>query len=82
MTEKNLVAIPTDLAHELNIKAGTRLEWTRDQDGMLRARPLPSRGELADHLMGAGRQWLKPGDDPIAELVAERARENEQEDRS
>jgi hypothetical protein len=31
-----------------------------------------SRGDLARQLMGAGRRWLKPGDDPIGELIRER----------
>jgi hypothetical protein len=33
---------------------------------------LPSRGELARALMGAGRRWLKPGADPVGDLIRER----------
>ena len=33
---------------------------------------LPSRGQLARELMGAGRRWLKPGADPIGDLIRER----------
>ena len=33
---------------------------------------LPSRGELARELMGAGRRWLKPGADPVGDLIRER----------
>jgi hypothetical protein len=33
---------------------------------------LSSRGNLARELMGAGRRWLKPGADPIGDLVRER----------
>jgi hypothetical protein len=45
----------------------------------LRAKPLPGRGELADRLQGFGRQWLKAGEDPVAELIEERAREDREE---
>jgi hypothetical protein len=36
---------------------------------------LPDRGHLARELMGAGRRWLKPGADPIGDLI--RAREQD-----
>lgn len=79
VTGKNQVTIPAELARALNIKAGTQLEWTRDEQGDLRVRPLPSRGELADRLQGVGRQWLAPGDDPIASLIEARAAEDQAE---
>jgi AbrB family looped-hinge helix DNA binding protein len=79
VTGQNQVIIPADLVSELNIKAGTRLEWDKDEIGRLRAKPLPSRGELADRLQGLGRQWLKSGDDPIADLIEERIREDDEE---
>ena len=43
VTGKNQVTIPAELARELNIKAGTQLDWSKDEDGTLRVRPLPSR---------------------------------------
>jgi hypothetical protein len=39
---------------------------------MITVRLLPSRGELARRLMGAGRHLLKPGADPIGDLIRER----------
>ncbi len=72
VTGKNQVTIPAELARECNIKAGTQLDWSRDDDGTLRVKLLPSRGELARRLAGIGREWLKPGDDPIADLIRER----------
>lgn len=78
VTGKNQVTIPAELARECNIKAGTQLDWSKDEDGTLRAKPLPSRGELARRLAGVGRQWLKPDDDPIADLIRERVAEDEE----
>ena len=78
VTGKNQVTIPAELARELNIKAGTQLDWNKGEDGTLRAKPLPSRGELARRLAGIGRQWLRPGDDPIADLIRDRVSENEE----
>ncbi len=78
VTGKNQVTIPAELARELNIKAGTQLDWSKGEDGTLQAKPLPSRGTLARRLAGIGRPWLKPGDDPIAELIRERVAEDEE----
>lgn len=36
----------------------------------------PNRGELGRQLMGAGRRWLKPGDDPIGDLIREREQDD------
>jgi hypothetical protein len=37
---------------------------------------LPSRGELARELMGTGRRWLKPGADPVGDLIREREQDD------
>jgi hypothetical protein len=37
---------------------------------------VPNRGDLARQLMGAGRRWLKPGADPIGDLVREREQDD------
>jgi hypothetical protein len=42
----------------------------------------PSRGELARRLLGIAREYLKPGEDPIAELIAERVRDDAECDHS
>ena len=47
VTGKNQITIPADLARELNIKAGTRMDWSKDEDGTLRLKPLPSRLTIA-----------------------------------
>jgi AbrB family looped-hinge helix DNA binding protein len=77
VTGKNQVTIPAELARELNIKTGTQLDWSKAEDGTLRVRPLPSRGETARRLAGIGASWLKPGDEPIAELIRERMGDDE-----
>ena len=39
-------------------------------------KPLPNRGALARQLMGAGRRWLKPGADPVGDLIREREQDD------
>lgn len=72
VSECNLVSIPPEIAREFDIYPGTRLEWTRAGQGVIAVKPLPSRGELARQLLGAGRHWLKPGADPLGDLLRER----------
>lgn len=82
ITGKNQVTLPAELVRELDWKPGTQLEWTKTEEGTLIARRKPTRGELARQIMGMGRKWLKPGDDPIADLLRERAEDDalDQED--
>jgi bifunctional DNA-binding transcriptional regulator/antitoxin component of YhaV-PrlF toxin-antitoxin module len=74
--QNNLAAIPPQIADALGIKEGTRLEWTDAGSGTIVVKPVAPRGERARALMGAGRKWLKPGDDPIGELLSERVAED------
>ena len=67
MTGKHQATLPTERAPECSINAGSQ-----DEDGILYATSLPSRGELARRWAGVGREWLKPGDDPVADLIHER----------
>ncbi|MCX7113436.1 MAG: hypothetical protein NTX45_25705 [Proteobacteria bacterium] len=78
VVEDNQITIPDELARECNIKAGTQLDWSKNADGSLRIKPLTNRGELARRLAGIGRQWLKSGNDPIADLIRERVAEDEE----
>jgi len=79
ITGKNQVTLPAELVRELGWKPGTQLEWTKTDDGALIARRKPTRAELAEQLAGRGRQFLKPGDDPVRELIEERLREDDEE---
>jgi bifunctional DNA-binding transcriptional regulator/antitoxin component of YhaV-PrlF toxin-antitoxin module len=75
----NIAAIPPQLAAALGIKEGTRLEWTDAGSGTILVKPVASRGERARALMGAGHRWLKPGDDPIGDLLKDRIAEDAHE---
>ena len=72
----NLATIPAEIATAFGIKEGTRLEWTAAGAGTIVVTPVASRSERAHALMGAGRQWLKAGNDPIADLLKERVAED------
>lgn len=80
VTGKNQVTIPARLVRQLNIKPGTRLKWRLEEDGTLVVTPLPSRGELARQLAGVLRPLMKPGDDPVEDLIQDRLREDEEID--
>ncbi len=75
--ENNQVSIPPEIAREFDIHPGTRLEWANAGEGVIAVKPIRNRGELARQLMGAGRRWLKPGIDPVADLI----RQREEDDR-
>jgi hypothetical protein len=48
------------------------MEWAKTDEGTILVKPLPSRGKLARELTGAGKRCLKPGADPIGDLIRER----------
>lgn len=77
VTESNQVSIPPDIAREFDIRPGTKLEWAKAGEGVIIVKPLPNRGELARQLMGAGRHLLKPGVDPIGDLIREREQDDQ-----
>jgi len=77
VTEHNQVSIPPEIAREFGIQPGTRLEWAKAGEGVIVVKPLPNRGQLARQLLGAGRHLLKPGADPIGDLVRERERDDQ-----
>lgn len=74
---QNLVAIPEALASRLGIRPGTQLDWQEAAQGdALMVRVLPDYASLAASLLGAGRSHLKPGADPIGDLIRERSEED------
>jgi AbrB family looped-hinge helix DNA binding protein len=77
VNDDNLVSIPADIAREFGIHPGTLLECSKTGEGTLTVKALPSRGELARQLLGAGRRWLKGGTDPIDDLIREREKDDQ-----
>ena len=79
VTGKNQITIPAALARKLNIEPGQRIDWQISEDGVLIARLLPKRGDLARLAAGMGREWLDDGADPVADLIEERGQADEDE---
>jgi AbrB family looped-hinge helix DNA binding protein len=79
VTGKNQITIPAELARELNISPGTRLDWAKGETGVLIVKIIPNRAELARRLAGRGRRHLREGSNPIRALVKDRVREDLQE---
>ena len=79
VTGKNQITIPAALARKLNIEPGQRIDWHINEEGVLIARLLPKRGELARLVAGIGREWLDEGIDPVADLIEDRRRADEDE---
>jgi len=76
VTGKNQITIPSEIARETGIKPGTRIDWMVSNDpAELRCIILPAPSSVAKRLRGAGKHLLKPGQDPIAELLVERLAE-------
>lgn len=79
VTGKNQVTIPAVIAHTLQIEPGMEIEWEVRENRMVIVRPVESRYELAKRLEGILRPYLKPGDDPIGDLIRERIEEDEED---
>ena len=73
VTGKNQVSIPAEIARKLGIGPGWRVEWREGSSpDELQLKLVPDRATLVARLRGAGRKWLGPGMDPVADLVRER----------
>jgi len=78
VTGKNQVSIPVAVAERLGIHRGTRLEWLVMDDGRsAEIRVLPTRGEVARGLWGAGGKHARPDSDAVATLIEQRVRDEE-----
>ena len=78
ITGKNQVTLPAEIVKALELTPGTQLEWAIGPNNTLIATPRPTRAQRAAALMGSGRKYLRPGADPVRDLLAEREREEEQ----
>ncbi len=73
---KNQVTLPAEIVRALDLKVGVQLEWSIGPDRIIVARPLSSRAQRAAELFGAGRKYLRPGADPVTDLIAERVQDD------
>lgn len=80
ITGKNQITIPAAIVRELELEPGMQLEWRVGRDRSVTVRPVESRQEKVKRLEGMLRPYLKPGDDPIADLIRERELEDEEID--
>ncbi|MEZ4864466.1 MAG: AbrB/MazE/SpoVT family DNA-binding domain-containing protein [Caldilineaceae bacterium] len=79
ITEQQTLTFPVELIRRLNLKPGAQLDWSVASDGTLIARPLLSRAERVRQAAGMGRVWLQAGQSAVAELIAARAGEDQEE---
>jgi len=79
VSANNTVKIPDAIARLLDVKPGTALDWQVAENGTVVVHKRNSRAERAEQLLGIGRPCLKPGEDPIAELLRERLQDDLQE---
>lgn len=79
ITGKNQVTLPAKLVKALGLTPGTELEWEIGPNRTLIARPRPTRAQRAAALWGAGRKYLRPGSDPVGDLIAERLQDEDEE---
>lgn len=83
VTGKNQVTIPVTVAECLAIHRGSRLDWKVLADGQsVEVRVLPTRGDVARELWGAGSTQAHPGSDAVAVLIAQRVRDEEERQRA
>ena len=73
VSEENVVRIPAEMAAEYGIVPGTMLEWLPAPSGdAFLVKVVADYAALAAALQGAGRKYLKPGQDAIRDLLEER----------
>ena len=74
VTGKNQITIPAAIANRIGLKSGSRIDWQlSSKPDEIRCTVLPEPSVIAASLRGAGKQFLKPGQDPNAALLAERS---------
>ena len=72
LTRKHQITLPAEIVQALELAPGSQVEWTIGPGGTLIGKPKASRAQRAAALYGAGRRYLRPGVDPVHELIAER----------
>ncbi|MEI2763230.1 AbrB/MazE/SpoVT family DNA-binding domain-containing protein [Methanothrix soehngenii] len=77
LTRRHQITLPTAIVQALELAPGSQVEWSIGADGTLIGRPMPSRAQRAAALHGAGRKYLRPGADPVQDLIAERLEDDD-----
>lgn len=73
VTGKNQITIPAAIANHIGLKSGSRIDWQLGpRADEIRCTVLPEPSVIAASLRGAGKRFLKPGQEPGAALLAER----------
>lgn len=74
VTGKNQITIPAAIANRIGLKSGSRIDWQMgSKPDEILCVVLPDPSVLAASLRGAGKRFVKPGQDPSAALLAERS---------
>lgn len=76
ITGKNQVTLPAALVRELDLKPGTRLEWSKTPDGKLVAARKPARAELARKIQARMSKYARPGESVVEALLRDRAEDD------
>lgn len=79
ITAHQPLTVPLELVRQLNLKPGAQQDWSIEENGLLVARPVLSRAEQARQAAGMGRAWLPADQSAVADLIAERAGEDQAE---
>ena len=82
VTGKNQITIPAQIARRLEIKQGTRFEWSVSDNEVLTVRVLPPRGVAARAVAGMGQEWLDEDSDPVRDLIVERVQDEHEQGRA
>ncbi|MCZ7640645.1 MAG: hypothetical protein M5U12_34040 [Verrucomicrobia bacterium] len=72
----NTVKIPDAIARVMGLTPGAALDLQVTGNGTLLLHKRRSRGDRADKLLGIGRPFLKPGEDPVADLIQQREQDD------
>ena len=77
LTGKNQVTVPAEIARQLDLKPGARLEWSLGgEPRQIMIKIKPSRKELLRRAQEIGAACKKAGQDPIGDLIRERVQDD------
>jgi len=78
VTGKNQITIPAVVVRELQLEPGMQLEFEFSDQNTLIVRRIEPRADKVKRLEGILRPYLRPGEDPIADLIREREQDDEE----